>query len=154
MPDDKMTSEEFHTKLAKQTNNAIWPTLDKSEPSKEELEEALHMAHASTYHWSKVGKPINVARGEYMISRVNSAMGRGRSALEHAERSLKIAKSTEHKDWDIAFAYEAMTRAYIALGNKEKFNRYKDLTQKTIDELADEEDRKICQGELDKAAFQ
>jgi len=98
MNDEKMTLDEFHTKVAKETNNGIWPTLDRENPSSDELEEALHMAHTSTYHWSKVGKPINIARGEYMISRVNSAMGRGDSALAHAERSLEISKSTEHED--------------------------------------------------------
>ncbi|MBN2230311.1 MAG: hypothetical protein JW779_12050 [Candidatus Thorarchaeota archaeon] len=153
MTDERMTLNEFHAKIAKETNNAIWPTLDKENPSSQELEEALHMAHTSTYHWSKVGQPINIARGEYMISRVNSAMKRGHSALAHAERSLSIAQSTEHKDWDIAFAYEAITRAYAALQDKKKYEEYKKLAQKTIDTLADEEDKNICQGELDKAGF-
>ncbi|MFW9918781.1 MAG: hypothetical protein ACFFED_04230 [Candidatus Thorarchaeota archaeon] len=153
MTDEKMTLHEFHTKLAKETNNGIWPTLDKEKPSLEELEDALHMAHTSTFHWSKVGEPINIARGEYMISRVNSAMGRGDSALAHAEKSLRIAQSTEHKDWDIAFAYEAITRAYAALGDESKFKEFKSLAQKTIDSLAEEQDKQICQGELDKAGF-
>ena len=153
LTDDKMTLNEFHTKLAKETNNGIWPTLDKDEPTVEELEEALHMAHTSTYHWSKIGQPINIARGEYMISRVNSALGRGDSALAHAEKCLRVAESTEHKDWDIAFAYEAITRAYAVLRNKSKFDEYKRLTQKAIDEIEDEQDKQICQGELDKANY-
>ena len=147
---DKMTLEEFHTKIAKDTNNGIWPTLDKENPSIEELEEALHMAHTSTYHWSKIGKPINIARGEYMISRVLSALGRGESSLAHAEKSLRIAEGTEAEDWDIAFAYEAITRAYVAGGDKNKGIEWKEKTQKAIDSVKGEQDRQVCQGELDK----
>ncbi len=150
---DKMTLDEFHTKIAKETNNGIWPTLDKENPGTEELEEALHMAHTSTYHWSKIGKPINIARGEYMISRVLSALKRGESSLAHAEKSLRIAEGTKAEDWDIAFAYEAITRAYVAIGDKNKSMEWKEKTQKAIDDIKDPEDRKICQGELDKIKF-
>lgn len=150
---EKLTLEEFHTKIAKETNNGIWPTLDKENPSAEELEEALHMAHTSTYHWSKIGKPINIARGEYMISRVLSASGQGATSLAHAEKSLRIAQGTEAEDWDIAFAYEAITRSYAALGDKNKALEWKEKTQNAIDNLKDEQDKQICQGELDKIKF-
>lgn len=150
---EKMTLEEFHSKIAKETNNGIWPTLDKENPPMAELEEALHMAHTSTWHWSKIGKPVNIARGEYMISRVNSAMGRGQSALAHAERCLEIVKSNEAEDWDLAFAYEALTRAYVTLGDKSNAKKFKTLAQRATDEIKGEEDKKICQGELDKVKF-
>jgi hypothetical protein len=150
---DKMTLEEFHTKIAKETNNGIWPILDAENPSIENLEEALHMAHTSTFHWSKIGKPVNIARGEYMISRVLSALGRGKSSLAHAEKSLRIAEGTESEDWDIAFAYEAITRAHVAIGDKDKSMEWKEKAQKAIDSVKDEQDRQICQGELDKIKF-
>lgn len=150
MTDEKMTLEEFHKKMAVETNNGIWPVLDKEKPSAEELEGALHMAHTSRYHWSKVGRPINLARAEYMISRVCSAMNRGEPALFHAKRCLEITEETGIGDFDLAFAYEALARAYSAAADKTKCEKYTKLAQKAIDEVKGEEDRKICQSELDK----
>ena len=153
--DKKMTEMEFHKQVAIETNNGIWPALDKENPSKDELENALHMAHASRYHWSKVGTAVNLVRAEYMISRVCSAMKRGEPALYHANRGLEIAKDAEKtdknfKDWDMPFVYEALARAHAATGNKSECKTYKDKAQKLIDKVSDPEDKKICQGELDK----
>jgi len=150
LSDEKMTQDEFHKKTAINTNNSIWPTLDKESPTEEELEEALHMAHTSLYHWSKIGQPINIARAEYMISRVYSAFSWAKPALYHAQRCLKITEETGIGDFDLAFAYEAMTRAYRTAGMKKECTKYRDLTQKATDAVKGEEDRKICQGELDK----
>lgn len=151
--DDKISIEEFHKKIAVETNNGIWPILDKENPSEKELEDALDMAHASRYHWKKIGKPINLARADYMISRVASAMGRAESALHHAKRCLEITKDTGVGDWDLAFAYEAMTRAYAVAKDKKKFTEYMERTRKAISEIESKQDKEIVQGELDKISF-
>jgi len=150
LSDEELTQDEFHKKIAISTNNGIWPTLDKESPTEEELEEALHMAHTSLYHWSKIGQPINIARAEYMISRVYSAFSWAKPALFHAQRCLKITEGTEIEDFDLAFAYEAMARAYHLAGMKKECIAYRELTQNAIDAVKGEEDRKICQAELDK----
>ena len=150
MPEERMTLDEFHKKLAVETNNGIWPVLDKAEPTDEELEEALHMAHTSRYHWSKIGEPINIARAEYMISRVCSAMNRGEPAMFHAKRCLEIIEELGVGDFDLAFAHEAMARAFAAANDSKNCKKYKDRAQKATNDVKESEDRKICQGELDK----
>ncbi|MHA1862309.1 MAG: hypothetical protein ACTSWA_00970, partial [Candidatus Thorarchaeota archaeon] len=74
MTDEKMTMKEFHKKIAVQSNNGIWPTLDKDNPTEEKIEEAMHMAHTARYHWSKVGTIVNLVRAEYMLARVYAHM--------------------------------------------------------------------------------
>ena len=154
MTDDKVTLNEFHKKMAIQNNNEIWPTLDKQNPSDEELENAMHMAHTARYHWSKVGTVVNAVRAEYMLARVYAHMKRGEPALFHANRGLNLAKEAEKmeewKDWDMPFIFEALARAHAAAGNKSDCEKYKDLAQKATDAVVGEEDKKICQGELDK----
>ena len=150
MPEERMTLDEFHKKLAVETNNGIWPVLDKAEPTDEELEEALHMAHTSRYHWSKIGEPINIARAEYMISRVCSAMNRGEPAMFHAKRCLEIIEELGVGDFDLAFAHEAMARAFAAANDSKNCKKHKDRAQKATNDVKESEDRKICQGELDK----
>jgi len=154
MADEKMTKDEFHKKMAIQCNNGIWPTLDKEDPSDEELEEAMHMAHTARYHWSNVGTIVNVVRAEYMLARIYAHMKRSEPALFHANRGLELAKDAETKDewkdWDLPFIYEALARAHAAAGNKNDCKAYKDLAQKATDSIAEDEDRKVCQGEIDK----
>jgi hypothetical protein len=150
MADEKMTADEFHKKIAIMTNNEIWPTLDKKNPSKEELEDALHMAHTSLYHWSKIGQPINKARAEYMVARVCSAFKWAEPALYHAKQCLKITETTGIGGFDLAFAYEALAKANFVAGNKAECMKYRDLAQKATDAIDGDEDRKICQLEVDK----
>lgn len=146
----KLTMEEFHKKTARETNNRIWPVLDAENPTQAQLEEVLHMAYASRYHWSKIGTVVNAVRAEYMIARVYCAMKRGEPALFHAKRCLEIAKENNIGDWDLAFAYEVIARAHSVAGNKTMCKKYNKLAQNAIDEIKDPEDKKICQGELDK----
>jgi hypothetical protein len=154
MTDEKMTVDEFHKKMAVQNNNGIWPTLDKVDPTDDELETAMHMAHTARYHWSKVGTVVNAVRAEYMIARVYAHMKRGEPALFHANRGLELAKEAEKldgwKDWDMPFIYEVLARAHAVAGNKSDCKKYKELAQKATDAVKGEEDKKICQGELDK----
>lgn len=153
--EEKMTLKEFHRKIAAQTNNGIWPTLDKENPTAEELEEAMHMAHTARYHWSKVGTIVNAVRAEYMLARVYAHMKRSEPALFHANRGLELAKEAEKtdknwKDWDMPFIYEALARAHAVSGNKAECKKYSEMAQKAIDAISGKEDKEICQGELDK----
>jgi hypothetical protein len=153
--DEKMTMDEFHKKVAIQSNNGIWPALDNDNPTDEELEEAMHMAHAARYHWSKVGTIVNAVRAEYMLARIYAHMKRSEPALFHANRGLELAKEAEKtdenwKDWDMPFIYEALARVHAVAGNKSDCEKYTKLAQKSIDVIAGKEDREVCQGELDK----
>ncbi len=155
MADEKMTMDEFHKKVAISTNNGIWTILDNDSPSSQELEDALRMAHTTRYHWSKVGTTVNAVRAEYMLARVYAHMKKAEPALAHASRGLELAKEAEKtddkwKDWDLPFIYEALARSHAIAGNKSECKKYKDLAQKATDAVKGEEDKKICQGELDK----
>ena len=157
MADEKMTMDEFHKKIAVQSNNGIWPTLDKEDPTEVEMEEAMHMAHTARYHWSKVGTVVNAVRAEYMLARVYARMKRAEPALFHANRGFELAKEAEKtddkwKDWDMPFIYEALARAHAVAGNKKECKKFVEMAQKATDAVKGEEDKKICQGELDKVS--
>ena len=66
--DEKLTMNEFHKKIAIETNNAIWSALNNDDPTAEELEEVMFMAYTSTYHWGKIGTLVNAVRGYYMVT--------------------------------------------------------------------------------------
>jgi len=159
MTDEKtLTINEFHEKIGKQTNGGIWAVLDNEKPSADELEDALELAYTSRYHWKQVGTLTNDARAVYMISRVFSHMKKGEPAVRHANRMLDLAKKAEKedsenwKDFDMPFVYEALAKAHAAAGNKEECKKYIKKSQDLVDKLPDEQDRQICQGELDKVS--
>ena len=81
----------------------------------------IHRAHASRWHWARVGQPVNLARGEWLCSRVYSTLGRGEPALWHARRCVEINEAIGADDgresWDLPAAYEAMARASFAGGD-------------------------------------
>lgn len=135
--------EEFHKHMAVSLFNSTWDYLDKEERTDRENETMIHMAHASRYHWEVSGDPINLARGDWQVSRVYAVLGRFEPALHHAQQSLDVCLKEEIKDFDLAFAYEALARAY-KVGNQEgESSKYKELAFKACDEIAKEENRKV-----------
>ncbi len=161
-------SKEFHKRIAIETNEAVWTVLDGAAPELEDLDRALGWAFTSRYHWEEAGTVVNIARAEYMISRVYSAMGQGDLALNHAERCLDLIQSKSEiaivradkslmcrepvafADFDIVFAYEALARAYSALGRAEECQAYVALARKALDDVSDPNNREVCRTELDK----
>lgn len=107
----------LHRKLAVDLFNLTWDLLDKAERTVEEDDKMVHAAHASRYHWGEVGTPLEFERGEWQISRVYAVLGRAEPALYHAQRCRDICSANGFGDFDLAFAYEAVARAYAIAGD-------------------------------------
>jgi hypothetical protein len=131
----------FHRKFAVETFNYVWDLLEKPDRSVEEDDSMLHAAHASRYHWEKIGKPVNLARGEWQVARVYTMLNRPKCALYHARRCLEICEQFDIGDFDLAYAYEALARAY-AIDNKFiEYNYYLRMAQQSGEKIAEQEDR-------------
>jgi hypothetical protein len=102
--------EKIHRQFAVDLFNATWDFLDKPVRTKEEDDEMIHSAHASRYHWGKVGAPVNLARGEWQLARVYTVLNRPEPAHYHALRCLEICLANNIGDFDLAYAYEALAR--------------------------------------------
>jgi DNA-binding transcriptional MerR regulator len=110
-----------HRQLGVDLYNSTWSLIEKPDRTPAETDEMIHRAHASRWHWARVGQPVNLARGEWLCSRVYSTLGRGEPALWHARRCLEINEAIGadegRESWDLAGAYEAMARASFAGGD-------------------------------------
>lgn len=148
MDELRLTREEWHRNQAVDNFNAVWDLLDKKERSKEEDLLMIHRAHASRFHWNEIGTPVNLARGEWQISRVYSTLKMPSSALYHAERSLEFCEKNQIGDFDLAFAYEAMARAYMVFGDIEKMNESLDLGIEASSKIMKAEDKNYFLDEL------
>ncbi len=154
----KMTDLEWHRKMAALLFNHTWDLIDKGEKrTEEENDEMINSAHASRYHWGVVvasGKypetgQINLERGDWQISRIYALLNRSEAAKYHANRCLEICKNNNIGDLDLAFAYEAMARAYAMAGDEaSKVKEYLALGKKAGNAIKKEDDKKYFFSEL------
>jgi DNA-binding transcriptional MerR regulator len=145
MRSESLEAEE-HRRLGIDLYNRTWTLMDS--PG----DEMLHCAHASAYHWMQGGgTTANRARSEWLCSRVYSILGRPEPALQHARRCIELVESSpaEMEDWDIAGAHEALARAHLVAGETEEARRNYELAREDIAQIANAEDRKHIEADLD-----
>jgi hypothetical protein len=130
-----------HRELGKELFNSTWTLMELESRTPEQDDELVYTAHASRYHWSRVGRPEHAARGEWQCSRVYAVLGRGEPAVHHATRCLEICEANGIGDWDLAFAYEALSRAHRVAGDDAEAERFKALAAEAGAAIADPEDR-------------
>jgi DNA-binding transcriptional MerR regulator len=128
--------------------NHVWTLMELPDRTPEQIDEMIHAAHASRYHWGVIGKPENRARGEWQISRVYSILGRGEPALWHAQRCLDVCRENGIGDWDLAFAYEALARASRVAGDLAGRERNLELAREAGRAIAEEEERQLLEMDL------
>jgi hypothetical protein len=106
------------------------------------------MAHASRHHWEQVGTPANLARGEWLCSRVYAVLGRGEPALHHARRVLELCEEHGIGDWDLAFAHEALARAHAVAGDRTACEQELARARAAAEDITDPEDRELLDADL------
>jgi hypothetical protein len=141
-----------HRRLGVDLFNHVWTLIEKADRSPAEIDEMIHAAHASTYHWSKAGSNANLGRGEWQVARVYSVLGRGEPARWHAARCLVYIEAAlaaeEADDWDIAAAYEALARASAVAGEVGEATTWRDKAREALAGIADPADRELVEGDL------
>ncbi len=137
-----------HRKLAVELFNHVWTLIEQENRGPREVDEMIHAAHASRYHWGIAGTLLQCARGEWQISRVYAVLGRGEPAAWHASRYMEYCESNECPAFDKAFAHESMARAAAYSGNAERCAEHIGKARLISNEIQDEEDRAYLLSEL------
>jgi DNA-binding transcriptional MerR regulator len=137
--------------LAAQLFNQTWRLLEQEGRTRDDDDQMIHIAHASRYHWGEVptATPANMARGEWLISRVYAVLGRAEPALHHARRVLDVCQENGIGDWDLAFAYEALARASAVSGNADQAREYTDQALAAAEDIAADEERDLVLADLE-----
>ena len=140
---------ETERRLAAGLYNDVWRLMELPIRLPEQDDEMLHSAHASRYHWGNVGEPVNLARGEWLCSRVYAVLGRAEPALWHAHRCLEVlAGSGGGESWDLPAAYEALARASHVAGDAVETRRWMDMAHAALSAVTDADDRKPIEDDL------
>ena len=134
---------------AVQLFNFVWELLEREGRRSDEDAEMVHAAHASLLHWLHVGGEVEAARGEWQCSRVYAVLGRGEPALWHARRVLEICERADIEDFDLAFAFEALARAYAVRGDADLTKEFVEPARAAAAEVADADDRELVLSDLE-----
>jgi DNA-binding transcriptional MerR regulator len=131
--------------------NSTWALLEKPDRTAVETDELIHRAHASRWHWARVGADVNLARGEWLCSRVYATLGRGEPALWHARRCVEINEALPaeaRESWDLPAAYEAMARASVVAGDSASGALWKAKATTALADISDTDDRMPIEQDL------
>ena len=140
--------KKLHQEFAVDLFNQTWDLIEKEERDQAGNDRMINAAHGSRYHWEIAGTGEHVARGEWLISRVYAILNRKEPCLYHADRCLKVTLENDLKDFDLAFAYEAMARASNLVGDEVETAKYITLAKDAGTEIDDPDDRKYFFSEL------
>ena len=149
MSEENLTLQQWHRKQAVNNFNATWDLIDKKDRTKEDDIKMIHTAHASRFHWGEIGTPLEFARGEWQVSRVYSLLGMTESALLHGIYSLELCKNNNYGDFDLAFGYEAVARAYMTAKDGKAMEEYLELAREAANHIAEKEDKEYFLSELE-----
>ena len=152
---EKYSMEEAHEVFARQTNGKVWQLLGKTGRSSAEDDEMVEAAYASSYHWRSAGTGVNLQRAAWLISHVYVVLGEAKPVLLQARRCLDLTEQhkDQMKDFDVAYAYEGMSRALALSGEMDEAKKFLSQAQTAGEAITGAEDRQIFLGDLNSGEW-
>src|SRR6478735_3691048 len=93
----------WHKKIAAQANNRAWELSTRRRTPAEDRE-MLDAAHASAFHWGRIGTELHHMRAAMLLAEVHAALSHGATAqtLITSARRFFLEKG-DTPDWELAF---------------------------------------------------
>jgi len=135
--------EKWNRWFARETNNLAWTLAENPARTPAQREEMLHAAHASAYHWSRVGGQLHKVRAEMLLGLVHALSGNGSPAIIYARRSCEYITSHDSPDWEIALAHAVFAIAAHAAQDASLYEEQYALAKHFGDAISDVEEREI-----------
>ena len=147
---ERYSLEEAQLKLAKDYNGRVWQLLEKTDRTPAEDEELVLAATASCYLWLQVGTGVHAQRAQWLLAHIHAVLCDGDLSMKHAVRcmELTIANSSQMKDFDLAYAQEALARAHALQGNLVEARKFHDEALRLGHAISDAEDQQIFLSDL------
>jgi len=135
--------EKWDRWFAIESNNIAWTLAEDPARTPAQRQEMLHAAHASAFHWSRIGSELNKARADMLLGLVHALLGNGPLAMTHARRSFEYISSHESPDWEFALAHAVLANAAHAAGETALYVKQYALARRSGDAIADSGDKEI-----------
>ena len=135
----------WHRRFAAASNNRAWELSERTRSTAED-QEMLDAAHASAWHWTKVGSELNRMRAVMLLAEVHALLGFGKSALAYAEEMRTYLLAVQSPDWEVAFVHTVHAHAASAAGQTEKHRTSYGLAIAALEAISNEKERSIVAG--------
>jgi hypothetical protein len=132
----------WHKRFAMECNNRAWE-LSTATRSAADDREMLDVAHASAWHWAKVGSELQRMRATMLLAEVHALLGLGERALAHAEEMRAYFLAQDSPDWEIAFSHAIYAHAAHVAGRASEHRDAYAQAEAALAAIADDEDRAI-----------
>jgi hypothetical protein len=129
--------------FAMTANNRAWDLAAQARDTAADRE-LLDAAHASAWHWRFAGTELNHMRAAMLLAETHALLGHGGTALAYAQdMHAYFTGKADTPDWEIAFAHAIFAHAAHAAGRTDQHAAaYRDAAR-SLDAIADPEDRAI-----------
>ena len=139
-PEEIAQSHRWH---AIECNNIAWSLAEKTTRSAGENEEMLNAAHASAFHWAKIGTELNQVRAKLLLGEVHALLGDGQAALAYAWQNYDYITTHDQPDWEVAFAHVVLAHAAYAAGEADLYQRQYAKARELGQAIADTQEQEI-----------
>jgi hypothetical protein len=140
---DAKASEEakaWHRRFAVGSNNRAWDLSVQTRTAAED-QEMLNVAHASAWHWAKIGTELNQMRATMLLAEVHALLGFGPSALAYADRMRTYFLDVQSPVWELAFVHIIHAHAASVAGDTEKHRTSYGLAIAALERVSNPEER-------------
>ncbi len=111
--------------------------------TREEESQLITASQACVFIWKRVGTPLQVARAHWLASRAFCKLEDPKFALLHAQMcDFYTKQASDRKDFDEAYAMEALARAAALRGDLENGLRLKRDALALAQKIRDPEEQK------------
>lgn len=133
----------WHRRMAMECNNRAWELSVRGRTGAEDRE-MLDAAHASAFHWAKIGTELNRMRATMLLAEVHALLGHGATALAFAdEMRAYFLPRPETPDWELAFTHAIHAHCAHAAGRRALHRESYQMAVTALAAIADQEDRAI-----------
>ena len=132
----------WHRRFAVAANNRAWDLSEQTRNAAED-QEMLDAAHASAWHWQKVGTELNRMRATMLLAEVHALLGLGQSALAYAEEMRSYFLGIPSPDWEVAFVHAIHAHAASAAGDARKHRTSYELAVAALEAVSNEKERDL-----------
>jgi hypothetical protein len=140
-----------HKFFAAQCFNQTWDYIDKPTRTKSEEDSMLRLSLASLWHWTQREDctPTNLSVGYWQVSRVFALLQQADNARHYGELCLEVSQKEGVLPFYLGYAYEALARAELVAGNRDKMADLLVQAQQTATLISDAEEKKMLLKDLE-----
>jgi tetratricopeptide (TPR) repeat protein len=124
--------------------NKAWELLNKPDRTAEEDEQMLRLSLASHWHWTQREDctPTSISVAHWQTARIYAVLGQAENARRYAQMCLAASQGDDIPPFYLGYAYEALARAELAVGDRGKMEEYLEEAQRTADSIDDPDEKK------------